>query len=306
MTKLRNAGMKTFVIDLRDNGGGYVETAVKIADELLINKKLIVFTKNKRNEIQKSIATDVGDFEEGKVFILINENSASASEILAGAIQDNDRGTIVGRRSFGKGLVQQEMNFDDGSAVRLTIARYYTPTGRSIQKTYIKGNEEAYANDFYERFQSGELYEKDSIKVADTLKFKTPKGKMVYGGGGIVPDVFISLEGKQGEGSIAYLMQQSGFVGQFVFEQLDKYRLNFKVLTFEKFLVEMNRNEMYYTNFQNYLSQNGIEFNLSKSKPLVKRYLSAEFARQLYDEEKYYEIVLKQDPMIQAVLSSKF
>ena len=306
MTKLRNAGMKNFIIDLRDNGGGYVETAVKIADELLVNKKLIVFTKNKRNEIQKSIATDVGDFEEGKVFVLINENSASASEILAGAIQDNDRGIIIGRRSFGKGLVQQEMNFEDGSAVRLTIARYYTPTGRSIQKPYIKGNEEAYANDFYERFQSGELYEKDSIKVADTLKFKTPKGKMVYGGGGIVPDVFISLEGKQGEGSIAYLMQQSGFVGQFVFEQLDKYRMNFKGLTFEKFLVEMNRNEKYYTNFQNYLSQNGIEFNLSKSKPLVKRYLSAEFARQLYDEEKYYEIVLKQDPMIQAVLSTKF
>ena len=121
--------MKNFIIDLRDNGGGYVETAVKIADELLVNKKLIVFTKNKRNEIQKSIATDVGDFEEGKVFVLINENSASASEILAGAIQDNDRGVIVGRRSFGKGLVQQEMNFEDGSAVRLTIARYYTPTG---------------------------------------------------------------------------------------------------------------------------------------------------------------------------------
>jgi carboxyl-terminal processing protease len=128
---------------------------------------------------------------------------------------------------------------------------------------------------------------------------------MVYGGGGIVPDVFISLEGKQGEGSVAYLMQQSGFVGQFVFEQLDKHRLNFKGLTFEKFLVEMNRNEMYFTNFQKYLLQNGIEINLSKNKPLVKRYLSAEFARQLFDEQKYYEIVLKQDPMIQAVLNPK-
>jgi len=149
------------------------------------------------------------------------------------------------------------------------------------------------------------LYEKDSIKLADTLKFKTPKGKMVYGGGGIVPDVFISLEGKQGEGSVAYLMQQSGFVGQFVFEQLDKQRLKFKGLIFEKFLVEMNRNEMYFNNFQNYLLQNGIEINLTKNKPLVKRYLSAEFARQLFDEQKYYEIVLKQDPMIQAVLNPK-
>jgi carboxyl-terminal processing protease len=232
MTKLRNSGMSTFVIDLRDNGGGFVDTAVKIADELLVNKKLIVFTKNKRNEIQKSIATDVGDFEEGKVFILINENSASASEILAGAIQDNDRGIIVGRRSFGKGLVQQEMNFDDGSGVRLTIARYYRGTGRSIQKPYLKGDNEAYANAFYKRFQSGELYEKDSIKVADSLQFKTPQGKMVYGGGGIVPDIFVPLEGKQGEGSIAYMMEQSGFVGQFIFEQLDKYRPSFKGLSF--------------------------------------------------------------------------
>ena len=306
MTKLRNAGMKTFVIDLRDNGGGYVETAVKIADELLVNKKLIVFTKNKRNEIQKSMATDVGDFEEGKVFILINENSASASEILAGAIQDNDRGIIVGRRSFGKGLVQQEMNFEDGSAVRLTIARYYTPTGRSIQKPYLKGNDEAYANDFYKRFQSGELYEKDSIKIADSLQSKTPKGKTVYGGGGIVPDIFVPLEGKKGEGSLTYMMEQSGFVGQFVFEQLDQYRPNFKGFSFEKFLTEMNRNEMYFTNFQNYLLRNGIEINLSQNKPLIRRYLSAEFARQLFDEQKYYEIVLKQDPIIQAVLNTKF
>ena len=305
MTKLRNAGMKKFIIDLRDNGGGYIETAVKIADELLVNKKLIVFTKNKRNEIQKSIATDIGDFEEGKVFILINENSASASEILAGAIQDNDRGIIVGRRSFGKGLVQQEMDFDDGSAVRLTIARYYTPTGRSIQKPYVKGNDKAYANDFYQRFQNGELYEKDSIKIADSLQFKTPKGKTVYGGGGIVPDIFVPLEGKKGEGSLTYVMEQSGFVGQFVFEQLDQYRSNFKGLSFEKFLAEMNRNEMYYTNFQNYILQHGIEINLSKNKPLVKRYLAAEFARQLFDEQKYYEIVLKQDPMIQAVLNRK-
>jgi len=305
MTKLRNSGMKTFVIDLRDNGGGYVETAVKIADELLIDKKLIIFTKNKRNEIQKSIATNVGDFEEGKVYILINENSASASEILAGAIQDNDRGIIVGRRSFGKGLVQQEMNFDDGSAVRLTIARYYTPTGRSIQKPYLRGNDKEYANDFYKRFQNGELYEKDSIKVADSLQFKTPKGKKVYGGGGIVPDIFVPLEGKKGEGSLAYLMEQSGFVGQFVFQQLDRYRNNFKGLNFEKFLLKINQSDLYYSNFQNYLLSNGIEINLVKNKPLVKRYLSAEFARQLFDDQKYYEIVLKDDPMIQAILNPK-
>ena len=304
MTKLRNSGMKTFVIDLRDNGGGYVETAVKIADELLVNKKLIVFTKNKRNEIQKSIATNVGDFEEGKVYILINENSASASEILAGAIQDNDRGIIVGRRSFGKGLVQQEMDFEDGSAVRLTIARYYTPTGRSIQKPYINGDEEAYVNEFTARFQNGELYKKDSIKIADTLKFKTPKGKIVYGGGGIVPDVFVPLEGKSGEEGIVYVMEQSGIVNHFVFEQLDQYRKDFKGLTYEQFLGKMKASDLYFKNLQNYLLDNGVRLNLSKNKALVKRFLTAEFASQLFGEQKYYEIVLKEDPMLQAVFKS--
>jgi len=305
MTKLRNSGMKTFVIDLRDNGGGYVETAVKIADELLVNKKLIVFTKNKRNEIQKSIATDVGDFEEGKVYILINENSASASEILAGAIQDNDRGIIVGRRSFGKGLVQQEMDFEDGSAVRLTIARYYTPTGRSIQKPYVKGDEEAYENEFTERFQNGELYKKDSIKIADTLKFKTPKGKIVYGGGGIVPDVFVPLEGKSGEEGIVYVMEQSGIVNHFVFEQLDQHRKDFKGLSYEQFLSKMKTTDVYFKNLQNYLLDNGVRLNLSKNKALVKRFLTAEFASQLFGEQKYYEIVLKEDPMLQVVLNPK-
>jgi carboxyl-terminal processing protease len=304
MTKLRNSGMKTFVIDLRDNGGGYVETAVKIADELLVNKKLIVFTKNKRNEIQKSIATDVGDFEEGKVYILINENSASASEILAGAIQDNDRGIIVGRRSFGKGLVQQEMDFEDGSAVRLTIARYYTPTGRSIQKPYVNGDEEAYLNEFTTRFQNGELYKKDSIKIADTLKFKTPKGKIVYGGGGIVPDVFVPLEGKSGEEGIVYVMGQSGIVNHFVFEQLDQHRKDFKGLSYEQFLSKMKTTDLYFKNLQNYLLDNGVRLNLSKNKALVKRFLVAEFASQLFGEQRYYEIVLKEDPMLQAVFKS--
>lgn len=303
MTKLRNSGMKTFIIDLRNNGGGYIETAIRIADELLVDKKLIVFTKNKRNEIQKAKATDVGDFEEGKVYVLINENSASASEIVAGAIQDNDRGLIIGRRSFGKGLVQQEMNFEDGSAVRLTIARYFTPSGRSIQKPYEKGNDSKYANEFYTRFQNGELYEKDSIKVADSLKFKTAKGRVVYGGGGIVPDIFVPLEGKKGEGSIAYMMEQSGFVGQFTFEQLDKYRVNFRGLSFEGFLEKMKRTDLYFKNFKGYLLDFDVQLDLDKNKKLVNRYLAAEFARQIYDEEKFYKILLAEDPMIRVVLN---
>ncbi|HLA54530.1 MAG TPA: S41 family peptidase, partial [Flavobacterium sp.] len=152
LTNLEKKGAKSLIIDLRDNGGGYMEKADEIADELLPDKELIVFTKNKKGRIDKTYATSEGSFETGKVYVLINENSASASEILAGAIQDNDRGIIVGRRSFGKGLVQREMDFEDGSAVRLTVARYYTPSGRSIQKAYSKGND-AYFNEFEKRFE---------------------------------------------------------------------------------------------------------------------------------------------------------
>ena len=300
LTKLKEQGAKSLVIDLRDNGGGYLEQAVAIADEFLKDKQLIVFTKDKNGTTEKTIATSTGSFESGKLFILINENSASASEILAGAIQDNDRGTIVGRRSFGKGLVQREMDFDDGSAVRLTIARYYTPTGRSIQKPYTKGSED-YLNEAESRFKSGELYHKDSIKTPTTPKFRTPKGKIVYGGGGIVPDVFVPLELEPSKEHTAYLLQ-TGVLGQFVFEQLDYNRNVFKGLTFEQFKVKMEGTDLYFNAFQNHLFKNGLNMNLDKNKSLVKRYLAAEFARQLFNESKFYEIVLKEDAMIDAVL----
>ena len=300
LTKLRNLHVNSLVIDLRDNGGGYMEMAAKIADELLKDKELIVFTKNKKGRIDKTFATNRGDFEEGKIYILINENSASASEILAGAVQDNDRGIIVGRRSFGKGLVQREMDFEDGSAVRLTVARYYTPSGRSIQKNYSHGSEE-YFNEFSKRFEDGELYDKDSIKIADTLKFKTKSGKIVYGGGGIVPDIFVPLEVEHGQETTAYLMQ-SGAVGHFVFEQLDKGRNHFTGLTFAQFLSKMDKTDLYFNQFQKYIGNLGLDLKLYKNKTLVKRYLTAEFAQQLFDDEKYYDIVLKEDPMVKAVL----
>jgi carboxyl-terminal processing protease len=300
LTNLKKQGIKSLVIDVRDNGGGYMEEAIAIADEFLKDKELIVFTKSKNGVIEKTFSTKQGSFENGNVYVLINENSASASEILAGAIQDNDRGTIVGRRSFGKGLVQREMDFNDGSAVRLTIARYYTPTGRSIQKPYAKGNEE-YFKESNARFLHGELYKKDSIKVVDSLKFKTKKGKIVYGGGGIVPDVFVPLEAEHGAENVSYLLQ-SGIVGHFVFEQLDKNRNVFVKLTFEQFKEKVNSVDLYFNAFQKYLSQNGLEVNLSNYKKLVKRYVNAEFARQLYGDKYYYEMVLKEDAMVEAVL----
>ena len=300
LTSLKKQGVKTVIVDVRDNGGGYMEEAIAIADEFLKDKELIVFTKSKKEPTEKTYATEQGSFETGNVFVLINENSASASEILAGAIQDNDRGTIVGRRSFGKGLVQREMDFNDGSAVRLTIARYYTPTGRSIQKPYTKGNDE-YFKESDSRFLHGELYKKDSIKVVDSLKFKTKKGKIVYGGGGIVPDVFVPLEAEHGAENVSYLLQ-SGIVGHFVFEELDKNRKVFSKLTFEQFRNKINSNELYVASFQKYLLNNGLDVNLSKYKTLVKRYVYAEFARQLYGDKYYYEMMLKEDAMIKAVL----
>lgn len=297
---LKKQGAKSLLIDLRDNGGGYLEEAVAIADDFLKKDQLIVFTKNKKDKIEKTYATENGSFENGKVYVLINENSASASEILSGALQDNDRATIVGRRSFGKGLVQREMNFDDGSAVRLTIARYFTPTGRSIQKPYKKGNED-YFKDFDRRFESGELYKKDSIKVNDSLKFKTKKGKIVYGGGGIVPDIFVPLEVERGNESTIYLLE-SGALGYFVFEQLDAKRKEFSALTYEQLLLKTEKSDLYFNNFQKYLNANHLLMKINQNKALVKKHITAEFARQLFGDEKYYEIVLKEDAMIKAVL----
>ncbi len=302
LTKLQDAGINELVIDLRDNSGGYLEIAEKIADEFLSDKQLIVFTKNKKGKITKKLATAEGSFEKGKIAVLINEYSASASEILAGAIQDNDRGIIVGRRSFGKGLVQREMDFEDGSAVRLTIARYYTPTGRSIQKPYNKGKV-AYYEDFDKRFQNGELYKKDSIKINDTLKFKTPKGKIVYGGGGIVPDVFVPLEGNLGDENTNRILD-SGILEQFVFQELDNKRNEFKNLSFEKVMSKINQNEAFFNDFKKYSLTNNLEINFDKTKPIVKHYLVAELAKQFCNKSKYYQIILKNDTMIKAVLTA--
>jgi carboxyl-terminal processing protease len=300
LNKLINQGANSLVLDLRDNGGGYLEEAVAISDEFLKDKKLIVFTKNRKGRINKTFASDEGTFENGKLTLLINENSASASEIIAGAIQDNDRGLVIGRRSFGKGLVQREMPFEDGSTVRLTVARYYTPTGRSIQKSYKDGSEE-YFNDFMHRYESGELYAKDSIKIADTLKFKTPKGRIVYGGGGIVPDIFVPIEASKGNEIIPLLMQ-SGAVTNFVFTTLDTNRKAFKGLTLKQIIAKIENSDVYFRDFKHYVNASDTFIDLDSSKNYVKRYLTAEFCRQLLGENQYYHIVLKEDMMVKEAL----
>lgn len=302
LLSLKRQGMKELVIDLRDNGGGYLEMAVAIADDILKDKELIVKTKNKKGKVDKTFATEKGDFEEGKVYVLINENSASASEILAGAIQDNDRGVVVGRRSFGKGLVQREMPLGDGSAVRLTVARYYTPSGRSIQKPYSdKGND--YFNEFEKRFESGELYEADSIKVADSLKFKTKRGRTVYGGGGITPDIFVPFQVKQGEDA-TFSFMQTGFVSYFVFEQLDGKRQQLSNYTAKELKEEIAGSDKYLNAFKKYVTDSGILLNFDQ-KEKIKKYLYAEFVRQIYDDISYYEIILSEDTMIKKVFGNK-
>ena len=194
LATLRSQGMTKLIFDLRGNSGGFLDQAIMIANEFLPQGNLIVYTEDRNGHQMKEYSDGEGSSTDLELVILIDEGSASSSEILAGAVQDNDRGTIVGRRSFGKGLVQQQVPYADGSALRLTIARYYTPTGRSIQKPYENGHQDEYDMDIVRRYDNNEFFSADSIHFADSLKFTTPKGKVVYGGGGIMPDVFIPMD----------------------------------------------------------------------------------------------------------------
>ena len=193
------------------------------------------------------------------------------------------------------------MDFEDGSAVRLTTSRYYTPAGRSIQKPYTNGEGEKYSQDFENRFESGELYEKDKMKINDSLRFKTKKGRIVYGGGGIVPDIFVPLETQKGSENLSYILG-SGIVSHFVFEQLDKDRNTFKNLSFEQFMKKQLNDIAYAKKFKQYLSKIGMEVNFDTHDTLVHKYITAELARQLFGEKEYYKIILKDDSMLEKVL----
>ncbi len=296
---LLQLGAEALVVDLRNNGGGFITPAMKIADEFLEEKKLIMFTKNKKGAIENNMATSMGDFEKGALFILQNENSASASEILSGAIQDNDRGVIVGRRSYGKGLVQREMALGDGSAVRLTISRYYTPTGRSIQRPYKNGNE-AYFNEYLERYKNGELQNSDSIKVADSLKFKTPLGKIVYGGGGIIPDIFVGKKTTRVQETLNFALR-SGFMGRFVFEEMDKDRSYYNALTLEE-LKGLELGDEIVEHFIVYAEERSMKLDLKNYHDQIKKYLKAIMAQQLYGSSAFEQLLNGHDPMVNKVV----
>lgn len=294
LTNLLAKGMTDLVLDLRGNGGGFIDIANDIIDEFLEDDKLIVFTKNNKGKIEKSFATEKGDFEHGGLYVLIDENSASASEILAGALQDNDKGTIIGRRSFGKGLVQQEMDLGDGSAVRLTTARYYTPTGRSIQKPYkAKTASEEYSHDFENRLENGELFNKDSIKTVDSLKYTTPKGKIVYGGGGIIPDYFVAVDTTEYIPTIFF-----GPLNDFAFKYVDNNRKKLASLTVKEFIKSFDINhdvsDVFLSKLKNYKIS-------EKTKAQLRNNLKTIIARELFSDEGLYKVNLLDDKMLQKV-----
>ena len=301
VSELKRRGAQALAIDLRDNPGGVLSAAIAMADEFLEKDELILFQKDRNGRRKNSYATNDGYYKDKDVYVLINENSASASEVVAGALQDNDTGTIIGRRSFGKGLVQQEMKLGDGSAVRLTIARYYTPTGRSIQRPYDDGND-AYFKEYVERYSNGELESADKIQVDASLKRITPGGKVVYGGGGIIPDVFVpNPEG--------YLMQtldyfgRTGFADRFVNEFLkNEESLYLREYSRQQFIDDYEVSEEAMENFIGYSQLYNTSIKLPGYRDEISRIIKSSMAEQLFDTELKVQILNENDLMIEKLL----
>ncbi|HLP51011.1 MAG TPA: S41 family peptidase [Chitinophagales bacterium] len=299
--KLRNLeeeGMKKLIIDLRGNPGGYLQAATSIADELIAGDKTIVYTDGKAYDRQDYKASKEGMFEKGPLVVLIDQGSASASEILSGAIQDMDRGTVIGRTSFGKGLVQEQYDLPDNSAIRLTVARYYTPSGRSIQRSYAKGSEEYY-NEIYDRYARGEFVHEDSISSKDTVIYKTSKGRIVYGGGGIRPDIFVPIDTSADND---YFYAVRAFIPEFVYkyssrnaDQLEKYK------TVNDFKNGFTVSPALVNEFYQYAQTAGLKRNEVKEKKVeekVKLNLKAFFAKQIWRMDGYYNITNSDDKVI--------
>lgn len=298
--KLKKEGMEKLILDLRGNTGGYLRAATDIADEFLVDGKLIVYTQGKNRNKSFAFATDNGLFENEKVVVLIDEGSASASEIVAGALQDNDRGTIVGRRSFGKGLVQEQLPMPDGSALRLTVSRYYTPTGRCIQKPY-DGDFMKYHNEQLDRYTDGEMMHQDSIHFNDSLKYTTPGGKIVYGGGGIMPDLYVPMVA---DSNLIFYnkVANSGLIFQFAFDYTDMHRPEFaRYKTAAGFDAGFEMGSSVFNDFIAFADKKGIKANngdLDKSRESIQTLFKAFVARNIYDDEGFYPIYQKNDPML--------
>lgn len=301
--ELEKKGMNNLILDLSGNGGGYLEVAVRLADQLLSDEKLLVYTEGENSPRYEHTANDPGRFEEGKLAILIDEGSASASEIVSGAVQDWDRGVIIGRRSFGKGLVQKPFMLSDSSLIRLTIARYHTPTGRMIQKPYKKGYE-AYRKDIINRFNKGELMSQDSIHFPDSLKYKTLRNKRpVYGGGGIMPDFFIPLDTTHITDFYRKIMSH-GFLNRFVLNYVDDHRkeLDKKYPEFAQYKAHFTVPETLVNKLVQFAEEEGLTplpDELESSKKQIKHVIKSYIARDLWEMNEFHQIFNKENETIQ-------
>jgi len=289
LEELKSAGMTKLILDLRENSGGVMEPAIKIANQFLKEGQLIVYTLGRSQPKNEARATGKGEFETGELVLLIDEWSASASEILAGAIQDNDRGTIIGRRSFGKGLVQEPVPFADGSGLRLTIARYYTPTGRSIQKPYNNGFDE-YFDDLNSRYEHGEFEVPDSIHFSDSLKFTTPGGKTVYGGGGIMPDLFVPVDTT---GRSPYFLAVRPLIYRFALKYTETNRETLKKFSESDEMEKYLDKQALLDQFIEFASNNGVKKDIKGIKisgPVIYIQLKAYIVRNILDNKGFYPI----------------
>ena len=303
LAKLSQNRFKNLTIDLRGNTGGYLQSAVQIANEFLPRNRLIVYTEGRKSPRQDFRSDGRGSYQQIPLIILIDEGSASASEILAGAIQDNDRGTIIGRRSFGKGLVQQPIEFNDHSMIRLTIARYYSPSGRCIQKPYTAGDNKDYEEDILTRYEHGEFFSQDSIKHEGPA-YKTSLGRLMYGGGGITPDIFVA-EDTTNVTSYYKQASMSGLIIQFAFEYTDNNRQKLKELKtleeMEKYLKKLNTVEL----FASYADKQGLKrrnLMIQKSHKLLERYINSRIIYNMMSEEAWTKYLNEDDPTIMEAL----
>jgi len=305
ISKLRDQGMKKLILDLRENGGGYMNAAIFIADQFLEGNELIVYTQGKARQRVDYRSTPGGLCTDLKITVMIDENSASASEILAGAIQDNDRGTIIGRRSFGKGLVQEQKPLSDGSALRLTIARYYTPTGRSIQKPYSK-NINDYYGDISARYMHGELQNADSNKFSDSLKFVTQGGKIVYGGGGIMPDIFVPID-TLGLSDYYLDVRNQGLLYRFSLNYADENRKTLSALKTSDDFVKYLDNQNVLRKFIVFADKQGVKEkpkDIQVSGKILKIQLDAYIARNFLDSDGFFPIIQEIDNTLEKAIET--
>lgn len=295
VAELRNQGMQNLILDLRNNSGGFLNIAVDLSDQFLPKDKLIVYTEGMRSPKQEFFSSAKGDFTEGKIIVLINEASASASEIVSGAVQDWDRGLVVGRRSFGKGLVQRPFNLPDGSLIRLTTAVYHTPTGRSIQKPYDDGVEEYY-KDLKNRLDKGELVSAANIDFPDSLKYFTPNGRLVYGGGGIMPDVFVPMDSTRFSTYYTELIRKS-VLNNFTMTYLDQNRVDLldKFPTLDDFIEGFDVDDGFYGDFTAFAAEKGVERKEDDKYTYpdedLKIQIKALIARNLWDTNAYFRVI---------------